>query len=266
MYGRWGGGDGVASRLVRDAPAGKAPRMSGTMSPRSARNGAGARRPPPAAEGTAGRLGPRRTLPTGRAVAGGFAVALAAVLVFGAYLGTRPERGHPWVVAAGPLAAGTTLSAADLSSASLQLPAPTARLAFPSVSALLGRTLAVPLAAGELVTPGELTATGAAPPLRPLPVTVSSADLVDLAPGERVDVLLTEGTAPRTRTTILLRGAEVMSTAQPAQGLAGAQETEVVTLGVATLTDVQAVVSAEHAGTVDLVVGEAADGTGLGGG
>jgi len=217
---------------------------------------------PPAAA----RIFPRRRLPGVRVLAGGFAVAVAAILVFVAYLGAQPGRGQPGVVAAGPLAAGTRLTPADLRVVDVRLPEAVRFTAFSRVGQLLGRSLSVSLAAGELLTRSELVARAATPALRPVPVTVAPSDVADLAAGDRVDVLLTEGSAPGTRTRMVLRGAVVESTSQPSNSLAGSGQSDVVTLGVATLPEVEAVVGAEHAGTVDLVVGEPADGSGLGAG
>lgn len=214
---------------------------------------------------SAGTLGLRRRLPTGRAVAGGFAVAAAAVLVFGAYLGARPAPDSHGVVAAAPLAAGTTLTAGDLRAVDLRLPAATGAEAYRDPADVVGRILAVRLRAGELVTPAELTPDGATPRLRPVSVSVPAGDLADLAVGDRVDVLVTEGSSPDTRTTMVLRGAQVISAAEPSSALADANSGDVVTLGVANLAEVEAVVTAEHAGTIDVVVGEPSDGSGLGG-
>jgi Flp pilus assembly protein CpaB len=214
------------------------------------------------------RVAPRRTRAraNGRAVAGGFVVALAVVLVFGAYLETRPGRGTPWVVAAAPLAAGAALSPADLTTTSLRLTGALAADAFASPAALSGRTLAVPLSAGELVTPAELTPVGAQPALRPVTVNVAGTDVDGLGPGARVDLLVTSGSSSATHTTILLRGADLIQVSSPSGGLlsAGSNGTAVVTLGVQTLAEVQSVVAAEHAGIVDLVTAERSDGTGPG--
>lgn len=241
----------------RRHPAGPDQRGVGAPTPVNGRSPAGF-------PGAAGTLGLRRRLPNGRAVAGGFAVAAAAVLVFGAYLSTRPAHGSPGVVAAAPLAAGTTLTAGDLRAVDLRLPAATGAEAYRDPTDLVGRTLAVRLDAGELLTPAELTPHGGTPRLRPVSVSVPAGDLVDLAVGDRVDILVTEGSNPDTRTTMVLRGAQVISAAQPSSALADANSGDIVTLGVSDLAEVEAVVTAEHAGTLDVVVGEPSDGSGLG--
>jgi Flp pilus assembly protein CpaB len=93
---------------------------------------------------------------------------------------------------------------------------------------------------------------------------VAPGDLVDLAPGDLVDVLETAGSTGSGRTTIVLRGARVINTSQPSGGLVDSGGDDVVTIGVHDLAEVEAVVGAEHQGTVDLVVGEPSDGSGQG--
>ncbi len=168
-------------------------------------------------------------------------------------------------MAARPLPAGTRLTPDDLTMTSLTLGhGSTAAAAFETSAALVGRTLAVPVDQGELILGTETQVPAAGAALRPVPVTVAPTDLVDLDTGDLVDVLETSGTTPEARTSVVVFGARVLSTAQPSSGLLGSGGTSVVTLGVGTLAEVEAVVAAEHAGTVDLVVGQPSDGVGLG--
>ena len=214
---------------------------------------------------SAGRAGRRRALPTGRAVAGGFVIALAVVVVFAGWLSTRAGSGHRWVVASAALPAGTRLTAADLTTTTLRLgQGAAASNAFDTTGSLIGRDLAVAVNAGELILRSEVPVSAAVAVLRPVPVTVSPTDLVDLAAGDLVDILETSAAGPTTRTTVVLRGARVLSTTQPSSGLLGSGGDQVVTLGMATLAEVTATVVAEHAGTLDVVVAEPSDGAGLG--
>jgi Flp pilus assembly protein CpaB len=217
------------------------------------------------AERPAGRTGRRRALPPGRAVAGGLAVALAVVVVFAGWVDARGASARTWVVASSALPAGTRLTAADLTTATLRLgDGPAASSAFGRPSALIGRSLAVAVTPGELILRSEVPAATTGASLRPVAVSIAPGDLVDLAAGDLVDVLETAGTAPDTRTTVVVRGARVLSTAQPSSGLLGSGGDDIVTLGEATLAEVTATVSAEHAGTLDVVVGEPSDGDGSG--
>jgi hypothetical protein len=219
----------------------------------------------PPVEAVAGRIGRRRALPNGRAVLGAFAVAVAAVLVFAAALHSRSGAGQAWIVARTELPAGTRLAAGDLTTTTLKLGSgPAAGDAFAGPAGVVGRTLAVSVGPGDLVLRSELSAAGATPSLRPVPVSVVSDDLVDLGVGDLVDVVVTTGQGTSTATSIVLRGARVLGTAQPSGSLVGASGDDVVTLGVHTLAEVEVVIRSEHDGTVDLVVGEPADGSGPG--
>lgn len=213
------------------------------------------------------RIGPRRRRAGGRAIAGAFAITVAVVLVFGAWLESRPGRGTAWVVAAVPLAAGASLAPADLRTVVLDLKGPVAGTAFPDAAAVAGRTLAVPLQAGELVSSAELTPVGASPATRPVTLTVSGTDLEGLVAGERVDVLETTTGTQGARTALLLRGAELMRASGGSSGFlsagAGSGGSDVVTLGVSDLRQVVALVAAERAGVIDIVPAETSDGAGL---
>jgi flagella basal body P-ring formation protein FlgA len=87
------------------------------------------------------RVSRASSLPTGRAVAGGFLVAVAAVLVLTAWLATRPSAGQPWVVTTRALATGSRLQASDLTTLRMRLAAPTDGRAFHDPTALVGRVL-----------------------------------------------------------------------------------------------------------------------------
>jgi hypothetical protein len=216
-------------------------------------------------EETAGRIGRRRQLPTGRAVVGAFAVAAAGVLFFAAFIRTQGHVGRAWVVATTGMPAGTRLSAADLTTSTLSLGSDgAAGDAFGTPADVVGRTLAVAVGRGDLVLSAELTTPGATPALRRVPVTVAPDDLVDLTDGDLVDILETTGDTAAAKTAIVVRGARVIDANQPSSSFVGSNGDAVVTLGVHTLREVEAVIDAEHDGTVDLVVGEPSDGTGPG--
>jgi Flp pilus assembly protein CpaB len=198
-------------------------------------------------------------------VAGGLLMAAAAVMVFAAWLGSAGAAGRLWVVARVPLAAGTTLRYGDLTTMRMSLPGPTAAGAFGDVSALMGRTLDAPLAGGELVQAAALVPTGAQPALRPVAVTVDPSEASALATGGLVDVLVTDGSDPSSPTSVVVRGARVISVDAAAGAFGSGSGGSEVTVGVSSLAEVTAIVHAEHTGTLSLVVGEPSDGSGLGG-
>ncbi|MEO5679515.1 MAG: SAF domain-containing protein, partial [Acidimicrobiales bacterium] len=102
----------------------------------------------------------RRPLPGGRAVFGGFLVAVAVVGTIAAQnLATRPPTTR-YVVAAAPLPAGRTIRPQDLTTRAIDLPEPLARRAYRDPVPLVGRVLAATLAESELVQGSALAARG----------------------------------------------------------------------------------------------------------
>src|SRR5947209_18990130 len=79
---------------------------------------------------------PRRTLPSGRAVTGGFLVAIAALGTFSAYRSTAAGPTHRYLVAARDIAAGTTVQPSDLATTTVDLPDDLARRAFTQPAAV----------------------------------------------------------------------------------------------------------------------------------
>src|SRR6516164_3883200 len=115
----------------------------------------------------------RRSLPGSRAVIGGFLIAAAAVITFGAYTGaTRPSR-QMYVVAALPLAPGARITAPDLRLVALDLPDPAVRRqVFGSVDELVGASVLAPIAPGSLVEADEVVGRGGAPGTREISVSI----------------------------------------------------------------------------------------------
>ncbi|MGH9116246.1 MAG: SAF domain-containing protein [Acidimicrobiales bacterium] len=208
--------------------------------------------------------GRRRALPGGRAVIGGFLIAVAAVIVFAATLSSAGSPGQRWVVASRPLSAGTVLAPGDLGTAAMRLPGPTASHAFHQDGLLVGRTLAAPLEPGELVQGSLLVPADQQPKLRPVDLQVDPVTLVGLGPGQPVDVLETSGNSSAATVTVIARGATILGVAQPGSSLLEPSSSAEVTVGVSTLAEVEAVVQAAHSGTVTLVTAERSDGVGPG--
>lgn len=195
---------------------------------------------------------------------GAFLIAAAATIVLTAWLAATGNHGRRWVVVDRYLAAGTRIVAADLRTETMSLPAGTAERAYAAPAALVGRTLSAPLAAGELVQQSMLVPSGRTPALRPVTVSVDPADAADLSAGGLVDLLETSGNGPRAATSVVLRGARVIAVTTPGSSLVASSSGTQVTLGVASLAEVEAVIHAEHTATVSVVTGEPSDGTGLG--
>jgi Flp pilus assembly protein CpaB len=213
-------------------------------------------------------VGRKRPLPTGRALAGGFLVAVAAVLVFTAVIANTGRHSQQFVVATGAIPTGSIIGPDDLSVAKMSLPAGAASDAFHQAGSLVGRTASEAIAPGELIEQSMLVPVGTQPATRPVSVAVSSSSLSGLAAGSAVDVLATEGTGSSASVSVVMRGAVLIAANNPASGgLSGSlsgSSTSNVTLGVDTLSEVEAVVQAAQTGTVSLVAAEPSDGVGAG--
>jgi Flp pilus assembly protein CpaB len=200
-------------------------------------------------------------------VLGGLLVAAAAVVVFAAAM-KGADQGNPgsFVVAAHSLQAGSLLEPGDLQTVRVRVPGSAAAQMFRSASPLEGRTLAVPLVSGEILEPSMLVPTGQSQPLRPVTVAVDAATLSGLYGGEPVDVLQTTGSDTSTAVTVVVRGATLFGLSKPGSGLMTGPVSATVTLGVASLQEVESVVAAAHAGTLTIVAASPDDGVGPGSG
>jgi Flp pilus assembly protein CpaB len=196
-------------------------------------------------------------------VVGGFLVAVAAVIVFAASLGGASRQGQHWVVATHALSPGAVLGPADLTSETMRLSSGPAGLAYRQTTAVEGRVLAVGLQAGELIQGPMLVPSNQEPSLRPVSLAVDPVSLAGLSPGQPVDVLATPTTGSGV-TVIVARGATLLDVASSSSNLLAPGGEGQVTIGVATLSEVEAVVQAAHAGTITLVAAERSDGVGPG--
>jgi hypothetical protein len=198
-------------------------------------------------------------------VVGAFLVGVAAVVVFSIALAGGSSGGESWVVAARPMSVGTVLDPTDLASTTMRLSRSSAALSYRQAAAVEGRALAVALPAGALIQGPELVPPRAEPQLRPVSVAVDPVSMANLAPGQAVDVLATQGSGGAVSVMVVVRGATLMSGASSGSGgLAGAAANGQATIGVTTLSEVEAVVQASHAGTITLVAAEPSDGMGAG--
>jgi flagella basal body P-ring formation protein FlgA len=208
--------------------------------------------------------GRRRPLPAGRAVVGGFLVAVAAAVVFAASLAGSSKPGQAWAVSARPLVAGTVIGPADVTSATMRLSRSAAALAYRQPLSVEGRTLAVALPAGALIESAVLVPVRQQAPLRPVSVAADPVSLAGLAPGQPVDVLATRGTGTGAAVIVVVRGATLLAATLSSSSALASGSAGQVTIGVASLGEVEAIVQAAHAGTITLVAAEPSDGVGAG--
>jgi Flp pilus assembly protein CpaB len=193
----------------------------------------------------------RTTLPGGRAVVGGFLVALAATGVFAGYANATSAPQQRYVVARHALAPGTHLTGTDLTLAPMRLPG---SIGFRSVAPLVGAVVVGPVGRGELVQTSSVLAAGGPASERQLSIPIDSARAVsgDLRAGDRVDVAATFGSGADAYTSFVVRSAQVLAR-QPAGGALGGQRTEVLVLSLPTPTDALAVAHAISVGQLTVV-------------
>jgi Flp pilus assembly protein CpaB len=212
-----------------------------------------ARQGPPG--GPAGTVVRRRVgLPSGRAVAGGLLVTLAALGIVAAYADARRPPSATWVVAARDLAPGTRLAAADLTVVRADLPPEVARNAFADPAPLTGAVLAGRVPRGGLLDAADLAPDdGAGPQHVSFAVEAARAVGGALRPGDRVDVVATwAGEGGGAWTEVVAAGVPVTDVGGSGTSPVGGR-TVVVTLAPASQRDLLAIVHAVRAGNATLV-------------
>lgn len=192
----------------------------------------------------------RRPLPGGRAVFGGFLVAVAVV---GTAAAQQAASGPPetrYVVAAAPLLAGRAIRADDLTTRAVDLPSPLAQRAYRDPGPLIGRVLAATVAPGELVQGSALAQRGPAPGEREVSFTADPARSLGqrVAPGDLIDVYATSGQGEGGRTAAVVRSARVIDR-QGRDGGGGF----IFTVALGAPDEVQALVAAAAAGSLTVV-------------
>ncbi len=197
----------------------------------------------------------RRALPSSRAITGGFLVALAALGVFVAASGAGRTSAATYVVVARDVPAGTTVSAADLTTASMDLPADLAGHAYTDSAAVVGRIAVAHLAAGDLVQASSVLGGDAADSRVQLSIPVERARAMDglLQPGEKVDVLATYATAGAGQTVVVARDAEVRRVDNGSKTGLTATDDTVLVLAVPDADAALAVTHASQAGKVTVL-------------
>jgi pilus assembly protein CpaB len=202
----------------------------------------------------------RGSLPGSRAVVGGLLIALAALGTFVAAGGNGGGPTHRFVVAARDVTAGTTLGPADVTVLAIDLPDGVAARAFSDPSRVAGRVTTAAIAKGELVQASAVVTGNAADPRFQLSLPVERARALDglVAPGEKVDVLVTYGTGSDSVTFVVVRRAEVLRVDTGKSGSISASSDVILLLAVASPDDALAVTHASQDGKVTIVRATAA--------
>lgn len=209
-------------------------------------------RPEPAEESPGRRIRRARPLPGGRAVVGALLVAAAAVAVFAAFLTATAAPDTRYLVATQDLPAGTRLTE-DVIFASFQAvpmdlpPGTVARRAVSEAQLpqLVGRITLVPIAVDDLLLATSIAHDGGVVGAEKLSFSLPAARALggQLVRGERVDLVATYADQQEgSYTAFVVRGALVLDVAEVAGTLGGGDV--VLTIALASMRDVQAVVHA----------------------
>jgi Flp pilus assembly protein CpaB len=160
-----------------------------------------------ARRGTARQVVRRRSLPGGRAVAGGLLVAASAVGLFAAHTASQGGPSTSYLTVARDVLAGEVLTRGDLSLVPIDLPSAQRAVSFTDVDRLIGTVVLSRMRTGQIVQSADVADVRDAGNRAQISVAVdpSSAmngDRAFLRGGERVDVIatFTQAGAPVTRT------------------------------------------------------------------
>jgi len=225
-----------------------------------------ARRLPGDAPASEARSVRRQTsLPGGRAVIGGFLVALSALGIFSAYSRAAAGPTTSFVVARRDVALGSRLTTDDLALVVMDLPDALANgSAFRSEATLVGATTIGPVRKGDLVQASDVVRKRSGPQELEVSFALESPRAVagSLRPGELVDVLVTFGAGGDAYTVTVVRHARVLD-ARPSGGPLAGGDTEIVRLALTSNADALAVTHAVNVGDVTLVRATGTDITGV---
>ncbi len=199
----------------------------------------------------------RRTpLPSGRAVVGGFLVALAAVVTFWAYTQSTAAPRQLYVVAAHDLVPGQRIGPGDLHAVALDLPNAAVRAqVFGDPAPLVGASVIAPVSAGALVERSDVVGRGGAPGTEEISLAVDASRAVGgtLKVGEYVDVLGTFSSGSSSSTSVIAPHVQVLTFTATGGGSLGGSSSEMIVISVPDSETAQAVADANIAAQITLV-------------
>ena len=197
----------------------------------------------------------RSGLPSGRAVVGGFLVALATVGMFAAYSSATAGPTTVYAVATRDLAPGDRIDATAVELVAVDLPDEQRRRSYDAVDPLLDATVVEPLLAGELIQEGSLIATGAEDGSRTVSFPIEPARAVNgtLRAGERIDLLATFGSGTQACTHLIAADVPIVAIAEATGSLVSQAGGLTVTVQVDDADQGVAVAHAANAGAMTLV-------------
>lgn len=210
---------------------------------------------PTRAPGGALPLPRRSAVPTGRAVVGGFLVALSALGLFVAWTRAAAGPQATYVVARHDVPVGARLTADDLTVLPMDLPDEVVRHAvFSRPATLVGATTVGPIRRGELVQAGDVVRKRAGADQLEVSFAVDASRAVagSLREGELVDVASTFGSGATAYTVTVVRQARVLDVGVDGDSLTR-NRTQVISLAVRSSDEALALSHAVNAGEVTLV-------------
>lgn len=201
---------------------------------------------------------PRRSnLPNGRALVGGLLVVIAVLALFGAYRAASKVQTVDYLIVRHEVAAGRTITAADLALAPMVLYRDAASQAFTHPDDVIGKVALVGLSNGSLVERDHLADAALPERGRRVSLELEPAQALNgrLSRGDRVDVIATtSGDAPAVTIERDALVSELDGLRDDAQlGVGGSGERLTVTLVVPNQDSARRLVDARAHGTVTLV-------------
>ncbi|MCB0976706.1 MAG: hypothetical protein KDB02_04540 [Acidimicrobiales bacterium] len=189
-------------------------------------------------------------MPSSRAAAGGLLVAVAAIGTWAAASGGNDAPRTKYLVARHAVAAGVALQESDLTLVAVDLPDRLRSSAFDDVDELVGAVTRGPLAAGDLVQSGSVSAGGAPVGQTELSFSVDPRWAVggEIAVGDRITVYTTDDDGVTRR---VLTGVDVLRVTSPDDDGLAADGTQTVVVSAAG-ADVARAVAATR--TADITV------------
>ena len=208
-------------------------------------------------------LGPRRSLPGGRAVVGGLLVTVALLGTWWTSTAASKPPRTSFLVAAHDLSPGHRLERSDLALVVTDLPASLRRRAFTDPSSLVGNVALAPIAGGELVQSAAVGDGKGGVPARDLSFVVDADWALGgtLRPGDRIDLLATFGQGENSTTRPILSNLVLRRVVDSGTGGLGSTRRQTLTVAIARTSAVEAAVNAARAGTITIVRSTAASTT-----
>jgi Flp pilus assembly protein CpaB len=195
----------------------------------------------------------KAAIPSTRALVGAGLIVLAALGIFVSFEHANAPTKQLFVVARGPLVAGHEITADDIALVSMQLPDVVSKRSFKTSSLVIGNTINITLARGELIQTSMVSA-GNNLASRQVVIALDAQHALGgtLVANQKVDVVATNGSGSGAMTNILLKGTRVLAVTTQKQNIASGT-TYLVTLALDSDSDEVAITNAADVGKITLI-------------